>query len=208
MNKSYNKYFVIGFNKTATSTFHNIFMKNQLESQHATEWDTDKYTCFSDNGDLNNFKQLDSKYDNSIFILNVREIDKWLISRFKHGLRIDDKPNWGYPCTYEKCKDWIKYRQKYHRDVLKYFSKSPSKLIIVNIDRPGWENFVCSQLNFKENNFESKNIHETKTYNIEHQNIINKVNYTLNKDKYNKSTVLFPKNKLLKKYLKIYNNYI
>ena len=82
MNKSYKKYFVIGFNKTATSTFHNLFLENNLTSQHTTRWNTDKYECFSDNGHLNNYKKLDLKYENSIFILNVRELDKWLISRF------------------------------------------------------------------------------------------------------------------------------
>lgn len=99
MLKSYNKYFVIGFNKTATSTFHNLFLENNLTSQHfglsKSKWNTDNYQCFSDNGNLHNYKELDLKYENSIFILNVREIDNWLISRFKHGVR--DKESWGIP---------------------------------------------------------------------------------------------------------------
>ena len=45
MNKSYDKYFVIGFNKTATSTFHNLFLKNNLKSQHITKWEIEKYKC-------------------------------------------------------------------------------------------------------------------------------------------------------------------
>ena len=81
MNESYKKYFVIGFNKTATCTFHDLFLKNKLTSQHATRWNTDNYTCFSDNGHLNDYKKLDLKYKNSIFILNVRELDKKLILR-------------------------------------------------------------------------------------------------------------------------------
>ena len=100
---SYEKYFVIGFNKTATSTFHNLFSQNNLKSQHASKWNTDNYTCFSDNGDLNDYEALDPKYENAIFILNVREIAKWLISRFKHGLRtVCMELNWAYPCTREK----------------------------------------------------------------------------------------------------------
>ena len=45
MNKSYEKYFVIGFNKTATTTLHNLFLKNNLKSQHKKSqfWDTSKY---------------------------------------------------------------------------------------------------------------------------------------------------------------------
>ena len=51
MNNPYNKYFVIGFNKTATTTFHNIFLENNLRSQHVTPnkggWvKMDKYDCF------------------------------------------------------------------------------------------------------------------------------------------------------------------
>lgn len=72
-------------------------------TQRTTRWNTDKYECFSDNGQKNNYKELDLNYENSIFILNVREMDKWLISRFKHGLRKKHKPNWAYPYTCEKC---------------------------------------------------------------------------------------------------------
>ena len=134
MNKSYDKYFVIGFNKTATVTFHNLFCENKLKSQHdGSKWETDKYTCFSDNGNLRNYRELDLKYKNSIFILNVRELDNWLISRFKHGLRRGKKPNWAYPCTREKCIKWVNEREKFHMEILDYFTERPKKIIIVNI---------------------------------------------------------------------------
>ncbi len=211
MDKSYDKYFVIGFNKTATSTFHNIFVKNNLKSQHTDIWSTDKYTCFSDNGNGNNYRQLDSMYNNAIFILNVRELDKWLVSRFKHGLRThkkNTKSNWAYPCTYEKCKKWIYYREQYHIEILNYFSDRPNKLIIVNIDRPGWINYICSQLHFKNKNIDSKNVNKTNENNQKHVQIYNIVNQTLEKHDYDKKTVIFPNNELLNKYITIYNNYI
>ena len=92
MNK---KYFVIGFNKTATTTFHNLFLQNNLKSQHMKSryWDTSTYDCFSDitSGD-NIWKNLDKIYTDAVFILNIRNLDKWLISRFKHGLRGMLKP--------------------------------------------------------------------------------------------------------------------
>jgi hypothetical protein len=94
------KYFVIGFNKTATLTFHELFLQNGLSSYHdgdskfrglvpkgTINWNTDLHTCFSDNGNYQDYKLLDTKYPNSIFILNVRRLDEWLVSRFKHGLR-------------------------------------------------------------------------------------------------------------------------
>lgn len=208
MNKSYKKYFVIGFNKTATSTFHNLFLKNNLTSQHTSRWDTDKYECFSDNGNLNNYKELDLKYENSIFILNVRELDKWLISRFKHGLSSKRKSNWAYPYTREKCIDWINYREKYHMEILDYFTERPEKIIIVNIERKGWIKYLCSQLHFKNNNIESKNVSKTNKNNKDHQNISKLVNKTLEELNYDKKTILFSNKVLLDKYITIYNNYI
>lgn len=208
MNKSYKKYFVIGFHKTATCTFHNLFLKNNLTSQHKTKWDTDKYTCFSDNGNRNNYRELDLKYENSIFILNVREIDKWLISRFKHGLRNTKKPNWGYPYTREKCIKWINDRETYHMKILDYFTKTPKKIIIVNIEREGWIKYLCSQLHFKNDNIESKNVHKTDYDNEDHKKICRLVNETLEKLNYEKKTILFPNKELLNKYLSIYNHYI
>ena len=208
MNKSYKRYFVIGFNKTATSTFHNLFLKNKLTSQHTTKWNTDKYACFSDNGDLNNYRELDLKYENSIFILNVRELDKWLISRFKHGLGRRKKPNWAYPYTREKCINWINYREKYHMEILDYFTERPEKIIIVNIERKGWINYLCSQLHFKNDNIESKNVNKTNYNNEDHKKICELVNKTLEEFNYDKKTILFSNKELLDKYITIYNNYI
>tara|TARA_Y100000992_G_C21271779_1_gene497324 strand:+ start:315 stop:953 length:639 start_codon:yes stop_codon:yes gene_type:complete len=212
MNESYKKYFVIGFNKTATSTFHNLFLKNNLTSQHTTKWNTDEYTCFSDNGHLNNYKELDLKYENSIFILNVRELDKWLISRFKHGLRASSyskkKSNWAYPYTREKCIEWINDREKYHMEILDYFTENPEKIIIVNTDREGWINYICSQLHFNNNNIKSQNVNKTNYNNKDHKNICELVNKTLEELNYYKKTILFSNKELLDKYITIYNNYI
>jgi len=208
MNESYKKYFVIGFNKTATCTFHNLFLKNKLTSQHATRWNTDNYTCFSDNGDLNDYENLDLKYENSIFILNVRELDKWLISRFKHGLRKPTKPNWAYPYTRKKCIEWINEREQYHMRILHYFIERPKKIIIINIERQGWINYLCSQLHFDNDNYESKNVHKTLHDNKDHKKIVELVNKTLKELNYDKKTILFSNKELLDKYIRIYNNYI
>ena len=78
----YSKIFVIGFNKTASSTLHKLFKVNNLKSQHTTNWDLPNYDCFSDNGNLNDFKKLDNLYKDSIFILNTRNLTNWLSSRF------------------------------------------------------------------------------------------------------------------------------
>lgn len=219
MNKHYDKYFVIGFNKTATTTFHELFLKNNLSSRHrgSSSWEVEKYTCFTDNGNNENYKELDLKYENSIFILNTRHLDKWLISRFKHGLSQyagmfpgfkGKEPNWAYPYTRKLCVKWINDREKFYMEILDYFSKSPNKLIIVNIEREGWINYVCSQLNFKNDNIESKNINKTSYRNEDHKKICELVDKTLEEMEYNKKTTLFPNKELIDKYIKIYNNYI
>ena len=209
MNKLYDKYFVIGFNKTATTTLHSLFLKNNLKSYHGMRWKTDEYECFSDNGNKNNYKNLDAKYENSIFILNVRYLDKWLISRFKHGERVKKKPNWASPYTRERCIEWINLRENYHLEILDYFSERPKKMIIVNIEREGWLNYLCSQLNFSTNNIKSRNVHETIDENPEHKKICELVNATIEEFNFDKKSILFSNNEtLLNKYLSIYNNYI
>ncbi len=203
------KYFVIGFNKTATTTFHNLFIQNDLKSQHASIWNTNNFNCFSDNGDLNNYKLLDIKYENSIFILNIRRLDKWLISRFKHGQSHKLKSKWAYPATQELCNNWINQRERYYMEILKYFKKKPDKLIIVSIDEPEWISYICNQLNFKNNNIKSINIR--KTSETKHKNILDIVNKTFKKLKYDtfcKQNILFVNKELTEKYLKIFRNNI
>ena len=85
MNK---KYFVIGFNKTATTTFHNLFLQNNLKSQHMKSiyWDTSTYDCFSDitSGD-NIWKNLDKIYTDAVFILNIRNLEYLIRSQKQIG---------------------------------------------------------------------------------------------------------------------------
>tara|TARA_B100001250_G_C19800842_1_gene790981 strand:- start:407 stop:1033 length:627 start_codon:yes stop_codon:yes gene_type:complete len=208
MNK---KYFVIGFNKTATTTFHNLFLQNNLKSQHMKSiyWDTSTYDCFSDitSGD-NIWKNLDKIYTDAVFILNIRNLDKWLISRFKHGLRGMLKPNWAYPYTYDKCKSWIYQRECVHHEILYHFLNKPNKLIIVNIDKQNWIDYICSELGFKNNNIISHNVHKTDETNNSHKEIVTLVNSTLDELGYDRNISLISDKELLNKYIGVYNTYI
>lgn len=204
MNSNYEKYFVIGCNKTATCTFHSIFLQNKLSSQHTSVWQTDKYQCFSDNGDLNDFENLDKNYKNAIFILNVRTLDKWIISRFKHGLA--NKKKWAYPYTKEKCEGWAKKREEFHLSVLEYFEDRPEKLIIIDIENDNWEEYLCSQLNFEIRNRTINNKRSINLKNQDHVNIINLVNSTLDNLNINKEAKVIQDENLLNYYLKIYKN--
>ena len=204
------KIFVIGFNKTATTTFHKLFLNNNLKSQHADKkneyWDTDKYDCFSDKGNWHNFKKLNTAYPNSTFILNVRRLDEWIMSRFKHGEL--HKQSWAYPATTALCTSWIKQREYYHMDVLDYFKNNPNKLIIVNIDKPDWISYICEKLNFKNNSDIRANVITTTP---DHATLSDIINVAFNKLHYNecdKSNLLFKDAELSKYYLDLYTNNI
>lgn len=209
------KIFVIGFNKTATSTFHKLFLENNLRSQHDTMWEVNDYDCFSDNGNLNDFKKLDMDYPNSMFVLNVRRLDKWLISRFKHG--ITEKwsngleTNWAYPPTTRLCRTWINERETYYIDVLNYFKYKPDQLIIVNIENDGWQQYVSSNLGFTVDCVDAENISNKNKNTEEYINMSNVVDDSFTECNYNekeRKNILFRNPSMTKQYLKLYKNNI
>jgi len=212
------KYFVIGFNKCATSTFHELFIQNKLKSQHAswpTKWDVENFDCFSDNGHLNNFQLLEHKYPNSTFILNTRPLNKWLISRFEHGVREQhwplinlrqDWPNWAYPCTKELVIKWINHRHDYYLELLNYFKNKSNKLIIVDISIPNWIEYICKELEFKKSKIKSQNIYKKSYQYIKISNLVNEVFKELNYDiEQQKLVLLKEKNE---QYLNLYRTNI
>jgi len=114
----YNKIFVIGLNKQATRSIHNLFKDN---GYHAIHWRLDNekrgkkgpdelvlyninngikptlgkyknYKVFSDIHYLSiNFDIFDKEYPGSLFILNYRDINSWICSRLNHC-----RDKWGY----------------------------------------------------------------------------------------------------------------
>tara|TARA_Y100000389_G_scaffold191790_1_gene218490 strand:- start:3665 stop:4027 length:363 start_codon:yes stop_codon:yes gene_type:complete len=112
---------------------------------------------------------------------------------FKHGLISKRKSNWAYPYTREKCIDWINYREKYHVEILDYFTERPEKIIIVNIERKGWIKYLCSQLHFNNDNIKSQNVNKTNKNNKDHENICELVNKTLEELNYDKKLFFFQK---------------
>ena len=207
------KIFVIGFNKTATTTFHKLFLANKLKSEHKTVWHPEKFDCFSDNGNLNNFKELDRKYPGATFILNVRSLDKWLISRiafcYKHYLK-SNKPNWGYPCSVEICKLWIEQRQTHHLELLEHFKDRPRKLIIVNIEKDNWEEYISDIFGFKIKNIPPEKVNK-KFKKETNPGIFTAIDETFNELGYSEieqNNILLRDSELASKYIKIYRNNI
>lgn len=116
MRKNYPYIFVIGFNKTGTTSIHKLFEDNGIPSVH---WDygrlakmslinilkgnlifsgyDDRFNVFSDmffrtekiffqGNSL--FRQMDNDYPGSFFIYNKRNIDDWVNSKIKHRVLI------------------------------------------------------------------------------------------------------------------------
>jgi hypothetical protein len=145
------KIFCIGFNKTATTSLNYFLKKNGLPSQHqAGRWDIDKYQTFSDNGARLMYKKLADKYKDAIFILQVRNLNKWIKSRGKHleySIWHKNRKEKIDPPSEELYKKWILERQNFHREVLEFFSNNKSRLLIVDIDSKNWIQRLAKELN-------------------------------------------------------------
>lgn len=161
------KYFVIGFNKTATTSFHHIFQENGIKSMHrGHDWDIHNFDACSDNGNLANFKAIHKCYPNANYILNVRNPYSWVFSRFNHGFRLRNKPNWAWPPTAKLVEAWMTTRELHHQDVLNFFTQVSCRkknLTIINIDEPDWIEYFCKKFGFdNQRTYASKNITKTE----------------------------------------------
>jgi len=157
------KIFLIGFNKTGTSTLCNYFYRNNIPSIH---WDEGKiarkmednfnkglkilngyenFIFFSDMEDYINlnyahmtyFKELDKDYPESKFIFNIRNVDNWIRSRNKHM----NGEYTNYICnklnmTKEELNNkWKKDFYEHKKNVIDYFTDKPGKLLIFDIEK-------------------------------------------------------------------------
>tara|TARA_A100001037_G_scaffold306597_1_gene353127 strand:+ start:46952 stop:48268 length:1317 start_codon:yes stop_codon:yes gene_type:complete len=90
------------------------------------------------------FKTLDLQYPNSKFILNIRPIEDWLRSRFRHNkFKFSKKSMWHYALDWF-CKDvgqprmfdiWRKTYQEHVHNVKNYFKDRPHDLLIYDISK-------------------------------------------------------------------------
>jgi len=147
------KIFCIGFNKTATTSLNYFFRRNGLPSQHqAGYWSVNKFQTFSDNGYRHKYKKFAADYKDAIFILQVRNLNKWINSRGKHfeyskwHIHRKHKINRPSETLY---KNWILERQRFHKEVLEFFSNKKSRLLIVDIDSKDWIPRLAKTLNLK-----------------------------------------------------------
>ena len=174
VSKEETKIFVIGFNKTGTSSLHDLFKSLNINSLHYVNLYhnlnvIDDYQAFSDIKDVELYKQYYERYPNSLFILNTRSIESWLISRYKHAKYHNFDPNcWCWPICYERTDMWVNIRQRHYNDVFEFFKDKEKQLLIVNIEKKNWENTVID--------FLYKNSLCNKQQRIENRNILHHIN--------------------------------
>jgi hypothetical protein len=209
------KIFLIGFNKTGTSSFDSLFKILGINSIH-NEFDIpvmeiiDKYDAFTDGGHYN-FSDYFNKYPDSLFILNTRPIKNWLISRYKHAVHHNFNECWCWPVSEKLTNDWIKYREMHYKNVLEFFKKKPNKLLLINIEKKGWEDVVIKYLQKFNNINKNINISNIKIHKNKRDNTIididkidlinNNVTNCLKIMNYNENEILFKGfNKLNYKY--------
>ena len=203
------KIFFIGYNKTATSSIHSLFLSLGYKCTHcAYKWDLERFQVFSDTGSVpfikfnNNFIyngngnyntqnkvtnfevfiELYNQYPNAIYVLNTRSLKKWLISRYKHGFaRNNGNPNWAWPIDEKLTIKWINDREKYYNNIINFFSNKIEQLIIINIEKPFWQKELLSFLSIEENVPNKLLNKRDKSIN----SIISHVDHILNKLEYN-----------------------
>ena len=199
------KIFLIGFNKTGTSSFDALFRNLGINSTHECSYIPvlniiDKYDAFTD-GEHLNFQEYFNKYPDSLFILNTRSMKNWLISRYKHAEHHQFNDCWCWPVSEEKTNDWITTRETHHKNVLNFFKNKPNKLLLINIQQNGWENAVIKYLQKFNNIKKDVNLNNLKFHkNKRQENRIDKnkmdlindnVTNCLTKINYNENEILF-----------------
>nr|WP_193747407.1 sulfotransferase [Ruegeria sp. ANG-S4] len=165
--KRLTKIFQIGFNKCGTRTFHSFMERNGIPSTHfrrGTLATTMKANIESGFAPLNGidrwigytdvhyvgkrhgviegatfFRELARYYPRSYFVLNLRDKEKWLKSRSRHG----ENEHYGERyrramgfSTLEATVDyWSKLWDQHLDDVTTFFSNQPYRFLSFNIER-------------------------------------------------------------------------
>ncbi|OZC01627.1 hypothetical protein [Rubricoccus marinus] len=139
------KVFAVGFNKTGTTSLHVLFKSLGLPASHGPLWRTgDRATlrahdAFSD-GIPGDIAALDAAHPGAAFILQVRDLQSWVISRLGHIARkkaAGNLPGGGpkWDVTEFAVRAWIEDRNAYHLAVLEHFRQRPDDLLVINYIR-------------------------------------------------------------------------
>ncbi len=140
------KIFCLGLGRTGSVSINLLFREAGRLSHHGTTWRAPdqaalrcRYECFCDapfHPDPGDFEFLDRHYPRARFILNVRDLEPWLISRIslkRHQKRLGrDYTPGGWHETPEVIDAMIRNRNDYHISVLRYFANRETDFLILN----------------------------------------------------------------------------
>lgn len=97
----------------------------------------EQYDAFEDHPWSVLYKELDSKYPNSKFILTIRPTDQWIKSILSHfGQTYIPLHEWIYGVGYPEGNEdiYIHRYEKHNADILEYFKYRPNDLLILLLD--------------------------------------------------------------------------
>lgn len=150
------KIFCLGLHKTGTSSLYDMAIKSKIRSTHSTNWDGNtskllRFNFFSDGGshydNLNefNYKKLFRDYPRAKFIINIRDLRSWIISKLIHAGWNSNTVLVETPDNYTpKHQDWkvkslrnislfITHYINWYTKLISFFLNKPNKAIIINI---------------------------------------------------------------------------
>jgi hypothetical protein len=153
------KLFFIGFNKCGTRSLHRYFSDCGLDSYHGGVYADshqaiflnivrgepalkgfDGHEVYLDVAAIQSqFRQLDRDYPGSRFVLNVRDINRWILSRLNHiDGRYVDYMNLchGVELSWVEWADrWRREFETHERAVLEHFKDRPTDFLRFDIER-------------------------------------------------------------------------
>ncbi|MEM9122849.1 MAG: sulfotransferase [Pseudomonadota bacterium] len=89
------------------------------------------------------FKALDVAYPDARFVLNTRNVDDWIISRFNHARLAERFAHYhDLRSDAEIAAHWRREWYHQHSSVLEHFKGRPEKLLVFDIDRHGAEELI------------------------------------------------------------------
>ncbi len=152
------KVFCIGFHKTGTTSLSQALNtlgfrvtgpngvddpdigKNVYEMAYAL---VERFDAFQDNPWPIIFKEIDTKYPGSKFILLLRDSDSWIRSQVRHfGSKQTPMRRWIYGAGCPKGHEatYVRRFEAHNREVLEYFRNRSDDLLVMNLgEGDGWE---------------------------------------------------------------------
>jgi len=152
------KIFCIGFHKTGTTSLatalkvlgYNVTGPNGVTDPHIAfnvhsmaEALVKQYEAFQDNPWPVIFKEIDTKYPKSKFILTLRDSETWIDSQVKHfGINETPMRKWiyGSGCPKGNEEIYVKRFEEHNKEVKQYFKNRPTDLLLLELAKgDGWE---------------------------------------------------------------------